>query len=178
VKTRPKLTLEFDGHKVVDEADPAGATIPYLRLAVTNAEGGRTAEHVQVLIVNIKAFATSSAGSGGQVIWLADPALGWANSVDKLPRMSIPPGTTRYVDMGCWHPQIPLGLELGVVPRPNNNRHVLSPGGWKIRLAATMRNGNATFWDARVSYDASVQAGVGRPVKISAEIQKVESASG
>jgi hypothetical protein len=98
-RTRPKLNLAFDKHLKVDETDPrSGVVVPYLRVAVSNASGKRTADLVEVLIHDVREVAVSSTGCGGGLIWLANPALGWANSMDPLPRMSIPPGATRYLD--------------------------------------------------------------------------------
>lgn len=84
--SRPQLTLRFDEHRYVQETNPYDNLVPYLRLAVTNAAGKRTAEHVEVLIERIEEYAVSSIGSGGRIVWLANPALGWANSLDSMRR--------------------------------------------------------------------------------------------
>ena len=46
---RPKLTLDFDSHMRANETDQHGSTLPYLRLAVTNAKGKETARDVEIL---------------------------------------------------------------------------------------------------------------------------------
>jgi hypothetical protein len=88
--------------------------------------------------------------------------------------LSIPPGATRYLDVGCWLQTTPLGLTLQVVPPPGSNRHILNPGGWRFRLAVTIRNGDATFWDAEISFRESVTAGVAAPVDVTAKVEQVE----
>jgi hypothetical protein len=65
---RPSLKLEFDSHMRADEADQHGNKLPYLRLAVTNAEGKETARDVEILIVSIDEYATTQVGSGGRTI--------------------------------------------------------------------------------------------------------------
>lgn len=180
--SRPELTLHFDAHMKTQETNPAtGAQMDYLRLAVSNAEGKDTAEDVEVLVVEIQELATSPAGSGGRRVWLANPALGWANSLDPLPRMTIPPGTTRYVDVGRWlqleSPVAELSFVLSVVPEPGSNRHILTPGRWRIRLAATIRNGDATFWDAEISYEETTAVGLVHLVGADATVMKIASAT-
>src|SRR3954451_8496586 len=57
-------------------------------------------------------------GGGGVKRWLVNPALAWPNSLDPIPRMTIPPGATRYVDLGAWPTHIlPLRLTVGVARR-------------------------------------------------------------
>jgi hypothetical protein len=170
---RPKLTLEFDRHMRADETDQQGNTLPYLRLAVTNAEGKDTARDVEILVVSIEEYAITQVGGGKRQIWLANPALAWANSVDPVPRMSIPPGATRYVDVGCWvqvEMVAEVNLRLSVVPPPNSNRHLLRPGGWRLRLAATMWKGDASHWDAEVSFESTVSPGIASPRNLKATV--------
>lgn len=168
---RPDLSLAFDDHFLSEEQNLAGATVPYLRLAVKNAAGKHTAEDVEVLIERITEYAVSPIGSGGRVVWLANPALGWANSVDPRPRMSIPPGATRYVDVACWPPMPPpLEAWLCVVPTPGSGRHQLPLGGWCIRLAVTLRNADASFWEAHVSFEEQVSAGIASPIAVKATV--------
>lgn len=119
---RPRLTLQFDAHKRANEVGPDGTLIPYLRMAVTNAPGKETAADVEILILDVQEFGTGPVGSGGRQVWLANPALGWANSLDPVPRMTIPPGATRYVDVGRWLHDIPLSFVLRVVPEPGKRQ--------------------------------------------------------
>jgi hypothetical protein len=91
--------------------------------------------------------------------------------------MTIPPGATRYADVGCWVSRIPLEFHLMVVPTPGNRRHILNPSGWRVRLAATVRNGDVTFWDLTVSFEEAVQQGLADPVNVKAEVQSIASAT-
>jgi hypothetical protein len=176
-RRRPQLSLIFDEHMRMDETEPkSGATLPYLRLAVKNAEGKKTAQDVEILIADVEEFATGPI-SGGRIGWLANPALGWANSVDPRPRMSIPPGATRYLDVCRWVDLPPLCMVLCVVPEPASNRHILVPSGWRLRLAVTMRNGDATFWDAEVSYEEDARSGISQLVNLNAAVKQVQSVS-
>jgi hypothetical protein len=103
---RPELALAFDEHKTAEEKyQPTDTLATFLRLAVSNAPGKDTARDVEIIVLEIEEFAISPAGSGGQSVWLANPALGWTHAFDselryQLPRTSIPPGATRYVDVG------------------------------------------------------------------------------
>lgn len=178
-RSRPELSLAFDPHYVATETNPKGEPIDYLRLAVSNAEGKRSAEDVQLLILEIQEV-SAGPGGGGQRIWLANPALAWANSVDPLPRMTIPPGATRYADVGCWLQAFgvaQLDLHLKVVPVPGSQRHVVPPGRWRIRLAVTLSNADATFWDAEIHYDQTVSQGLAQRLGAEATITRVPAAS-
>lgn len=180
-RSRPQLTLHFDSHMKTQETNPVtGAQMDYLRLAVSNAQGKDTAADVEVLVLEIEELAAGPAGSGGRRVWLANTALGWANSLDIVPRMTIPPGATRYIDVGRWlqlqGPAPELSLVLSVVPEPGSNRHILSSGRWRLRLAATLRNGDATFWDAEVRYDEAFAAGLVQLVGAEATIRQIAAA--
>lgn len=172
---QPTLTLSFDSHKLTNETSLAGTTLPYLRLAVANAEGKDTARDVEVLVISIDEYAVRAAGSGGRNVWLANPALAWANSVDPVPRMSIPPGATRYVDVGRWV-QAPMvaqqELRLSIVPDlKHSDRHQLPPGDWRLRLAVTVRNADATFWDVEVSWGSTATAGIAQMTNLTADVR-------
>jgi hypothetical protein len=143
------------------------------------------AREVEILVLEINEFAISPAGSGGRGIWLANPALGWTHAFDsevryQLPRQSIPPGATRYVDVGRWFQledaPADLSFVLSVIPEPVSGRHVLSSGGWRLRLAVTAQNADATFWDAEISYGVTFAAGLSQLVESKATVVPVASA--
>lgn len=141
---------------------------------------------MEIIVVEVDEFATSPAGSGGRRVWLANPALGWTHAFDselryQLPRASIPPGATRYVDVGRWlqlaDASADLSFVLSIIPEPATFRHVLTPGGWRLRLAATMENGEASFWEAKISYGVAFSAGVAQLIDVKATVMRVASAS-
>lgn len=167
-RRRPSLSLEFDSHRYQEEVNPAGGSVPYLRLAVTNAPGKHAARDVEVLVKRVDQL-----GDGGVRRWLVNPALAWPNSLDPLPRMTIPAGTTRYVDVGCWIQLTPLTLKLAVQPEPNSNRHLLLPGSYEIELAVTARNADATTWVCLISFGESIQQGLAIPANPTASVQRV-----
>ena len=181
-KHRPQLALAFDKHARATEVNQAGASLPYLRLAVTNAAGKETARDVEVLLLDIEERAKSPAGSGGRRIWLANPAMGWANSLAPLPQMSIPRGATRYLDICRWAQLTDIphrsSLLLCVVPEPGTNRHVLGPGAWALRLSVTLRNGDASFWEVVVSYEDQATAGLFDPKNIEFSVEQLPSTGG
>jgi hypothetical protein len=162
-RRQPKLTLARDDYAYSKEANKERALIPYLRLAVTNASGKHAAEAVEVLVLRIDG---GPRGSGGVNRWLVNPALGWPNSLDPLPRMTIPPGTTRYIDVGYWSQSGQDGglprwlLELAVQPRPYSDRHILEPGEYVIELAVAARNADATKWRLGVAFEAQADSGL------------------
>jgi hypothetical protein len=141
---------------------------------------------VEIIVLEVEEFATSPAGSGGRRIWLANPALGWTHAFDSTiryqsPRASIPPGATRYADVGRWlqlaDASADLSFVLSVIPEPTTLRHVLEPGGWRLRLSATMENGEATFWEATISYGVTLSAGTAQLIDVDATVMRVASAS-
>jgi len=164
-RRRPLLTLRFDEHKYQEENNPeTGAGIPYLRLAVTNARGKETARDVEILLLRV-----DEVGGGGVKRWLVNPAFAWANSLDPMPRMTIPPGVTRYVDIGCWVRSSGLILKLCVKPEPGSGRHHLPPGRYRLLLSVTARNADATTWSAELSFDEPI------PKNLSASVTKNHS---
>ncbi len=185
-RRRPRLTLAFDDHQRTEEMyQPGNKPAVYLRTAVSNAEGKETARDVELLLLEVEEFSHTSVGSGGRTIWLANPALGWTHSFDaelryQLPRQSIPPGATRYVDVGRWlqleDGTYDLSFVLSVIPEPVSRRHVLESGCWRLRIAATMQNGNATFWDARICFAVGSQ-GLAQPAEVEASVAGVSSAT-
>lgn len=172
-RSKPELTLAFDEYHFVDEGSVDGSGYPWLRLAVTNAAGKRTAENVEVIIEFITEYAMSTVGFGGRMVWLANAALSWANSLDPYPRMSIPPGATRYVDVANWNDaSVPLHMSLRVTPAPLSGRHRLVAGGWNLRLAVAATNADATVWNARVSFEEDAHAGLARPKNVLASVAR------
>ena len=124
----------------------------------------------------------AGAGASGSRIRLSE----WTHAFDselryQLPRTSIPPGATRYVDVGRWlrlaDASADLSFVLSVIPEPATLRHVLPPGGWRLRLSATLQNGDATFWDAKISYGFMFSAGIAQLIDVKATVVKVASAS-
>jgi hypothetical protein len=63
-----------------------------------------------------------------------------------------------------------VNLVLGVVPMPNSNRHLLPPSGWRLRLAVTMANSDATYWNADVSFESTVSQGIASLTNLKATI--------
>ncbi len=85
------------------------------------------------------------------------------------------------MDVGRWlqlaDANANLSFVLSVIPEPATLRHVLQPGGWRLRLSATMQNGDATFWDAKISYGSTISAGIAQLIDVKATVVKVASAS-
>ena len=177
-RRRPSLTLAFDSHMKVDETNPpSGARLPFLRLAVSNAKGKEAAADVEVLVVNVQEISVGPVGGGGRYVWLANPALSWTHHTqvvggNLLPstRMSIPSGATRYLDVGCWLPPIPLKLTLSVFPIPGSKRHELVAGTWRLELDVTLQNGDVTRWYAQVGFAEKVVAGLAQPVDVTGTV--------
>jgi len=92
--------------------------------------------------------------SGGRRIWLVNPVLGWANSLDAPGRTDIPPGATRYADVGRWvrRGRPTLEFVLSVLPEPGSRRHVLESGAWDIHVTAVAENAEASNWRIRLSF--------------------------
>jgi hypothetical protein len=166
-KKRPEIALAFDHHARADEIDVnTGASVPFLRLAVSNAPGKDTAHRVEVIVLGIKAT-----GGSGVMTWLANPALAWANSLNPEPVVELPSGVTRYVDVGQWVQLTPLTLVLSLQPQPGSQRHYLTPGSYEIELAVTADNGEASTWIASVSFLENVQSGLSSPVNVQASVR-------
>src|SRR5437879_5513337 len=121
----------------MENEQPAGSNIRYLRLAITNGNGKRSAEDVEVLVMNVD----GGPPGGATRRWLVNPALRWPNlRPEQPPQVTVPPGATRYVDLGRWQrdgaSQLPRFLfVLALDMPPKSEEHVLEPGSYTIRLA-------------------------------------------
>ena len=157
-RRHPRLTACFDRYRVTDEGtEYSTAGQKWLRLAVTNAHGRDTASNVSAFVVECREMSVGSV-SGGVIRWLANPALGWANGLTAAgTTMSIPPGVTRYVDVGTWgvH-EGAMRLYLQVRPQPKSMRHVLPPGQHRITIEITPENGEPSEWEVDVSWESPV----------------------
>jgi hypothetical protein len=152
-RRRPKVSLSFDRFAYAWEGhDPQ---IRYLRLAVTNADGKHAADDVEVLVLKIDG---GPVGSGIVDRWFANSALRWPNlRKHDLPRVTVPPGASRYVDLGAWAPS-PVAqdhrflFELALDMKPLSEAHILEPGTYDIELAVGPRNADSTRWNVHLSF--------------------------
>jgi hypothetical protein len=177
---RPRLTLSLDQHHFTTERQRNGKPIPYLRAAVSNERGRAAAQEVEVLVESV-----IEVSGGGVRRWLVNPALSWPNSLDQLPRMTITPGSTRYVDVGFWlapgaavkigdgptHHAAELTFILSVNPVPHSGRHLLTPARYEIVLAAAARNADASRWMLKLAFQEYRDDGdPAMPKNLSAEL--------
>ncbi len=115
----------------------------FVRLAVSNAKGKRTAQGVEVIVSQAKQL-----GDGGKVVRLPSPALGWTSSLEAAPFRTIGPDMERALDLG-WVIQPGGGgdvrFQIGIQEpgAPQNKRHHLEPGRWRLDLDVMAENGPA-----------------------------------
>jgi hypothetical protein len=138
----------------------------WMRLRVANAWGKRSADDVEVLVINVRGISPADGV-------LLTPLLGvlplkWSRILDAegrpLTRTTIPPGVERHVDLlRILEPDPGLGpVEAGKVsavaalqvsPAPSDRRHWLLGGTYGILLAVTARDTDATYYGLTVTYD-------------------------
>jgi hypothetical protein len=150
---RPLLSLAHDAdHSEIEHNPLLEVSVPYIRLRIANGPKKEPANDVQILVEEIVRLLD---GEPAYPIYLANPALGWTNAVDDSIRMSIPPGTQRYVDLGyILFDGDAMRFALAVVPQPAQGRHVPEPGDYLISLAVAGRNADARFWEVSFSLDS------------------------
>ena len=148
-QSRPRLTLTFDADESQTERNPiTGHELPYVRLRVANAAGRHAGQGVQVLVLQ------ATPQNDAPPIQFASAPLGWTGGGDPgdNSRLTIGPGVSRYVDLGCaMHPSVNAGhpptsplhqhaLMLSLVTPPADLRHVLPVGTYRLRLALSGTN--------------------------------------
>ncbi len=169
-RTRPKLALEFAGaplDAITVFADHVHApdrkvASHWLRLAVTNASGRRSADDVRVLVTSVHRV------GGGDDVWLPldTVALRWSNLPTVTDALELPPGTSRRVDVaslewpggrtripaegssGCW-------AKLQVIPTPSSERNHLPAGRYRLDLTLTARDVDAVACTVELEVDGT-----------------------
>ncbi len=164
---RPSLSLAFDPDDPYDYMAGVGTTARqeshWVRLRVQNARGKRSAEDVEVLVVEV------SGGRNGGPPLAGSPVI-WSNmraGGEHVTRLTVPPGIARHVDLlGLVEPpydevNIPAPVEghtqttvqLQIWPLPADGRHELGKGRYDIVLAVVARDTDSREYKVTVTYD-------------------------
>ena len=164
-RERPELRLIYE-HKTSDDfaagvGDPSMQT-HWVRLRVANRWGKRTAEDVEMLVIDLRPRRAEGSLNGF--------ALKWSNMLDAhgqpITRQTIPSGIARHVDLVCtlgptWDFDQPKlvegetwsGLQLQVHPVPSGTRRIFDAGAWTLLLALTAKDTDAAYYAVNVDFD-------------------------
>jgi len=142
---------------MTDVGTTGGTKSHWLRLRVENAKGKRSADDVEVLVVDVRARAQGRGQTfgGAAVVWSNMNVGG-----EYVTRLTLPPGVPRYVDLLALvepRPQTPAETpakaQLQVWPAPADGRHELGVATYDIVLAVSARDSNAAFYEVQVEHD-------------------------
>lgn len=166
-RRQPDLRLLFD--PATDDVEAGGGEGTdekhWVRLRVANRWGKRTAEDVEVLIVDVRPRLGQSL-SGFRLTWatLVEDDYRWP-SVPWPARQSIAPGTARHVDLlymarGSGREsgdpvegEAPAHIALQAQPERLDQRHVLPGGKWDLLVALTARDADAMYYSVIIDFD-------------------------
>jgi len=137
----------------------------WVRLRVANRWGKRTAEDVEVLIVDVRPWSGPSL-SGFRLTWatLVEDDYRWP-SVPWPARQSIASGTARHVDLlymssgsdGKSGARIegvtPAWIAVQAQPERLDQRHVLAGGERYLLVALTARDADAVYYGVSIEFD-------------------------
>jgi hypothetical protein len=156
-RQRPSLSLIFDdsiGLTDLTEITTQGGTLAgYVRFRVQAKKGKRAAEDVEVLVLSVK---EATLGQTWKMIGAVENwPLVWSNVFPPTTKVNLAPGVARHVDLLHIYKdgrEGALPLILDIYPMPTDDRHVLPPSAWLIRLALTARNADASIWETYVEF--------------------------
>jgi hypothetical protein len=161
-RRQPRLRLLFDAD--TDDFEVAvGSPTPthWIRLRVSNQTGRRSAEDVEVIIVDVLPRREAS---------LSGFTLLWSNLPESLPsgppvlasRQTIPPGVARHVDILCMPAPSPeraedppCSLWIQAQPAREDSRHEVLEGTTHVLLAVAARDTDAVYYDVTIEFDGS-----------------------
>jgi hypothetical protein len=164
-RQRPELRLLYE-HDTGDDfalgIGVHGTESHWVRLRVANRWGKRTADDVEVLVVDVRPQSDRGSLNGFALIW--------SNVFDAQgqprTRQTIPAGVARHVDLVCtrqsssddWDRAEPAegeshsSLELQVHPVPVGRRF-LSAGHWTVLVALTAKDTDAVYYGIDIDFD-------------------------
>jgi hypothetical protein len=163
-RQRPDLRLLYEHTQSDDLALAFGRhEAHWVRLRVANRWGKRTAEDVEVLVVDVR----PRDGKGSLNGWV----LQWSNARgadgQPLTRQTIPPGVARHIDLVCVKPKLfdadgdsapvegesDASFELRVVPIPRDERRWLAGASNTVLLALMARDTDAAYYAVKIDHD-------------------------
>jgi hypothetical protein len=178
-RDKPDLSLAYDHHRGEDFAIGLllkHAQVPkitaeehWVRVRVVNRAGKRTAEDVEVTLLDFRHIDTG-ANQGTQP--MGDLAFPWVNRFDgdkPAVKVTIPPGAARRFEL--LRLREPLGLVtaktgvtdthavLSVVPTPGDERHFIAKGRYTILLAVTAKDTDARYFAFHIAFDGKWSTG-------------------
>jgi hypothetical protein len=166
-RRQPDLRLLFDPATDDVEAgvDEGKDEKHWVRLRVANRWGKRTAEDVEVLVIDVRPRFGPSL-SGFRLAWatLVEDDYRWPTSPWPA-RQTIASGTALHVDLLYMALQpdgesrdpiegiAPAYIALQARPERRDERHVLPAGEWYLLLALTSRNADTVYYGVTIDFD-------------------------
>jgi hypothetical protein len=166
-RRQPDLRLLFDPATDDVEAgvDDGHGEKHWVRLRVANRWGKRTAEDVEVLIIDVRPRFVPSL-SGFRLTWatLVEDDYRWPGGPWPA-HQTIASGTALHVDLLYvavrpeWESRdaaegvAPAYIALQARPERRDERHVLPGGEWHLLLALTTRNADAVYYGVTIEFD-------------------------
>jgi len=141
----------------------------YLRFAVSNPPGRVAAEDVEVLLQRVERLSVlgellEEPSSYVDRVQIGFPAFGWTNVPTTA--LTIPPGVSRVIDLAIFSepvgepppsaspsPERVERLRLAITTAPNDQRHLLTPGRYKLSLVISARNADARYYETEIDFD-------------------------
>jgi hypothetical protein len=164
-RRQPDLRLMFDPTTDDVEAgvDEGKDETHWVRLRVANGWGKRTAEDVEVIIVDVRPWLGKTTLNGFRLTWaiLVEDDLRWPD-VPLPARQTIPSGTARHVDLICMgscsdsepiEGVTPAYVAVQAQPKRRDKRHVLTGGERYLLLALTARDADAVYYGVTIEFD-------------------------
>lgn len=155
-RSRPKLSLHYD-HQSPDDLvtgviGTTGQPQHWLRARVANKPGRRSAQDVELLIVNV---ATPQAP--GALRSLQGFPFHWANTKGETTRLTIAPGVERHIDIAALlksgGPQAAIPLHLATAPQPADSSQRLTAGVYTLLVVLAARDTDATYYEIELIFD-------------------------
>lgn len=160
-RRQPRLQLLFDPESDDFEVavGPEGSRSHWVRLRVANQRGRRTAEDVEIIVVDVRPRRHGSL-NGFTLLWSNLPESLPSTPLPLASRQTIPPGVARHVDL-LRAPPPRLGFVTGepdllwlqAQPVREDDRHAVLGGTTHVRLAVAARDADASYYDVTIEFD-------------------------
>jgi hypothetical protein len=158
-KRRPKLEMSFEPVDRLQNLDmvtvgPEHDLVHWIRPRVSNANGCRSAEKVEVFLLRCEQRHPRRARAPVNERPLSWSGVRESDGVTRITRTVIPPGVTRHIDLiSIQREKGDAKASLRVVPVPREERHKFRRGEFDIELVLAAQDVDATRYIGSIIYD-------------------------